>query len=44
MAQRLLNGGINFHGPYEVVSTEAMGKIAETLIHMAQLNAEGGIA
>ena len=40
----LFNGGINFHGPYEVVSTEAMGKIAETLIHMAQLNAEGGIA
>ena len=40
----LFNGGINFHGPYEVVSTEAMGKIAETLIQMAQLNADGTVA
>lgn len=34
----LFNGGINFHGPYEVVSTEAMGKVAETLIAIATLN------
>ncbi|WP_218841887.1 peptidase T [Lacticaseibacillus absianus] len=33
----LFNGGINFHGPYECVSTEAMGKLAETLVHLAQL-------
>lgn len=39
----LFNGGINFHGPYEVVSTEAMGKIAETLVHMAELNAAGTV-
>lgn len=34
----LFNGGINFHGPYECVSTEAMGKVAETLIALVQLN------
>lgn len=36
----LFNGGINFHGPYEVVSTEAMGKLAETLVAIAALNVE----
>lgn len=36
----LFNGGMNFHGPYEVVSTEAMGKVAETLLAIVKLNAE----
>lgn len=36
----LFNGGINFHGPYEVVSTEAMAKLAETLVAVAALNVE----
>ncbi|KRL52881.1 tripeptide aminopeptidase [Lacticaseibacillus manihotivorans DSM 13343 = JCM 12514] len=36
----LFNGGINFHGPYEVVSTEAIGKLAETLVAIASLNVE----
>ena len=40
----LFNGGMNFHGPYEVVSTEAMGKVAETLIAIATLNVEQGVA
>ncbi|WP_390406352.1 peptidase T [Lacticaseibacillus jixiensis] len=33
----LFNGGINFHGPYEAVSLEAMGKLAETLVAIATL-------
>ncbi|MFD1430087.1 peptidase T [Lacticaseibacillus mingshuiensis] len=33
----LFNGGINFHGPFECVSTEAMGKLAETLVAIAEL-------
>lgn len=34
----LFNGGMNFHGPYECVSTEAMGKVAETLLAIGALN------
>jgi len=36
----LFNGGMNFHGPFEVVSTEAMGKLAETLVAVATLNVD----
>ncbi|KRM71659.1 peptidase T [Lacticaseibacillus brantae] len=34
----LFNGGMNFHGPFEVVSTEAIGKLAETLVAIATMN------
>lgn len=36
----LFNGGMNFHGPYEVVSTEAMAKVTETLLKIIELNAQ----
>lgn len=36
----LFNGGINFHGPYECVSTEAMVKVAETIVKVIELAAE----
>ncbi|WP_461215499.1 peptidase T [Lacticaseibacillus sp. GG6-2] len=36
----LFNGGINFHGPYECVSTEAMGTLADTLLAVIALNAK----
>ncbi|WP_404819951.1 peptidase T [Lacticaseibacillus daqingensis] len=36
-APNLFNGGINFHGPYECVSTEAMATLAETLVQVARL-------
>ncbi|WP_155287049.1 peptidase T [Lacticaseibacillus zhaodongensis] len=34
----LFNGGGNFHGPYEYVSVEGIGKLAETLVNIATLN------
>lgn len=36
----LFNGGINFHGPYECVSTEAMVKVAETIVKVIELAVE----
>ena len=32
----LFNGGDNFHGPYEFVTTEAMGVVAETIVAIAR--------
>ena len=32
----LFNGGANFHGPYEYVTTESMALLAKTLIEIAK--------
>ncbi|WP_225048039.1 peptidase T [Lacticaseibacillus kribbianus] len=34
----LFNGGLNFHGPYECVSLEAIAKLAEVLVNVATLS------
>ncbi|GAF39762.1 peptidase T [Agrilactobacillus composti DSM 18527 = JCM 14202] len=35
----LFNGGENFHGPYEFVTLEALGKVAETVIEISKIHA-----
>ena len=36
----LFNGGANFHGPYEYVTTESMTKLAETLVEIVKTHLE----